>query len=358
MFVNYEGLRYPFSTTLDKLVPSATLRAGVIQIQNGSNVSAFNLNPFPVTVTDPVTHQTTTYPAGTSGCGTGGVLRCDPRGIGINSYVSQIWNTMLPLPNDPIGAASSGAVGDGLNTQGYRSPVSLPVTSNFGVVRLDHDFGKNWHFMGSYRYYHFANQTTNQVDVGGVLSGDTLGQYKSRISRPLVPAYYVAGLTTNFTPFLTNDFHYSYTRNFWQWHSALAPPQFSNLPAPLEVGGEAADALIPYNVRTQDVRERYWDGQDHTLRDDMSLIHGNHLFQFGGMDQSTCDAHQRDDNGVSTFTNLTYASGGSSLSPTSPPSRSAFAPPTPSTSLTANCLPGLLLRTPPHLSPHSPPLTP
>jgi hypothetical protein len=346
IFVNYEGLRYPFSTTLDKLVPSAALRAGVIQIQAPGGVTAFNLNPFPVTVTDPFTNQTTTYPAGTSGCGAptstlpGGTLPCDPRGIGINSYVSQIWNTMLPLPNDPIGAASSGAVGDGLNTQGYRSPISLPVTSNFGVVRLDHDFGKNWHFMGSYRYYHFANQTTNQVDVGGVLSGDTLGQYKSRISRPLVPAYYVAGLTTNFTPFLTNDFHYSYTRNFWQWHSALAPPQFSNLPAPLEVGGEAADALIPYNVRTQDVRERYWDGQDHTLRDDMSLIHGNHLFQFGGMYQHTWDAHQRDDNGVSTFTNLTYVSGGSSFSAMSLPSGSAWAPQPCSSSLTVNCLPG------------------
>jgi hypothetical protein len=315
IFVNYEGLRYPFSTTVDKLVPSAALRAGVIQIQNGANISAFNLNPFPVTVTDPFTKATTTYPAGTSGCGAGGALACDPRGIGINSYVSKIWNTMMPLPNDPLGASTiAGAVGDGLNTQGYRSSVGLPVTSNFGVARLDHDFGKNWHFMGSYRYYHFKNETTNQVDVGGVLPGDTLGQYKSQISRPLVPAYYVAGLTTNITPYLTNDFHYSYTRNFWLWNSALAPPQISGLPAPLEIGGEAANALIPYNVDTQDARERYWDGHDHAIRDDMSFIHGTHLLQFGGMYQHTLDIHQRDDNGVSTFTNLTYVSGGSSFS--------------------------------------------
>jgi carboxypeptidase family protein len=342
LFVNYEGLRYPFSTTLDKLVPSATLRAGVILIQNGANApSAFNLNPFPVAVTDPFTHQTTTYPAGTSGCGPTGALPCDPRGIGLNQYANQIWNTMLPLPNDRQGAASSGAVGDGLNTQGYRGSVSLPVTSNFGVARLDHDFGKKWHFMGSYRYYHFENQTTNQVDVGGVLSGDKLGQYKSLIHRPLVPAYYVAGLTTNFTPYLTNDIHYSYTRNFWLWNSALAPPQLSKLPAPLEIGGEAADALIPYNVRTQDVRERYWDGQDHSVRDDMSLIHGNHLFQFGGMYQRTWDAHQRDDNGVSTFTSLTYVSGGSSSNAMSMPA--AYAPPTCASSAQTNCLPSTQL---------------
>lgn len=344
LFVNYEGLRYPFSTTLDKLVPSAALRAGVIQVQDPGGVSAFNLNPSPVTVTDPFTGKTTTYAAGTSGCGAGGAVACDPRGIGINSYVSQIWNNQLPLPNDPLGAASNGAVGDGLNTQGYRSSVSLPVTSNFGVARLDHDFGKKWHFMGSYRYYHFSNETTNQVDVGGVLSGDTKGQYKSRILRPLVPSFYVAGLTTNFTPFLTNDFHYSYTRNFWLWNSALAPPQtFSGLaalPAPLEIGGETSNAFIPYNVDTQDVRQRYWDGQDHSLRDDLSLIHGNHLFQFGGSYQHTLDIHQRDDNGVSTFTNLTYVSGGSSFSAMSLPSGSAWAPQACSAAVTFNCLPG------------------
>jgi hypothetical protein len=343
LFVNYEGLRYPFSTTLDKLVPSAALRAGVIQIQDPGGVSAFNLNPFPVTVTDPFTHKTTVYPAGTSGCGAAGALPCDPRGIGINSYVSQIWNNMLPMPNDQAGAATVGGNnGDGLNTEGYRSSVSLPVTSNFGVARLDHDFGKNWHFMGSYRYYHFSNVTTNQVNLS------PQGQYQSLINRPLVPAYYVAGLTTNFTPFLTNDFHYSYTRNFWLWNSALAPPQqFSGglaaLPAPLEIGGENASSLIPYNVDTQDARERYWDGQDNTLRDDLSLIHGNHLFQFGGMYQRIWDAHQRDDNGVSTFTNLTYVSGGSSFSAMALPLGSNWAPQTCAGAITTNCLPNTQL---------------
>ncbi|HEY6946397.1 MAG TPA: carboxypeptidase-like regulatory domain-containing protein [Candidatus Acidoferrum sp.] len=350
IFVNYEGLRYPFSTTLDKLVPSATLRAGVILIQNGSNQpSAFNLNPYPVTVTDPFTHVTTTYAAGNASgspmCGpVASPVPCDPRGIGINAYVSQIWNNMLPLPNDPFGAASNGAVGDGLNIQGYRSSVGLPVTSNFGVARLDHDFGKKWHFMGSYRYYHFSNETTNQVDSGGVLPGDKLGQYKSQILRPLVPFYYVGGLTTNFTPFLTNDFHYSYTRNFWLWNSALAPPQpftggLAALPAPLEIGGETSNSFIPYNVDTQDVRERYWDGQDNTVRDDMSLIHGNHLLQFGGMYQRIWDAHRRDDNGVSTFTDLTYVSGGSAALAMSLPVGSNWAPPTCSSATQTNCLP-------------------
>jgi hypothetical protein len=183
------------------------------------------------------------------------------------------------------------------------------------------------------------------VDVAVNSQGQ--GQYTSLINRPLVPSYYVAGLTTNFTPFFTNDFHYSYTRNFWQWNSGLAPPQqftggLAALPAPLELGGESQNALIPYNVSTQDARARYWDGQDNTLRDDMSLIHGNHLFQFGGMYQRIWDAHQRDDNGVQTFTNLVYQSGGTGTTSTAQnmSTGSAWTPPACSASLTTNCLPG------------------
>jgi len=298
-FANYEGLRYPFNTTIEREVPSALLRQGIVQINNSGTVTQYNFNP-------------SLGPLATCQGGP-----CDPRGIGFNTLVQKIWNTQMPMPNDP-------SAGDTLNTQGFLAPISLPVTSNFGVVRMDHDFGSKWHFMGSYRYYHFQAVTANQTDIGGVLPGDTLGQYKSAISRPLVPSYYVAGLTTNITPTFTNDFHYSYTRNFWQWNSALAPPQLSGLPAPIEIGGESGstnhntaygggqDALIPYNVDTQDVRARYWDGHDHAIRDDLSLIHGNHLFQFGGLYQHTLDIHQRDDNGVSTFTGLVYVSGGTS----------------------------------------------
>ena len=32
-FVNYEGYRFPNSTTISRLVPSALLRAGVIQVK-------------------------------------------------------------------------------------------------------------------------------------------------------------------------------------------------------------------------------------------------------------------------------------------------------------------------------------
>jgi hypothetical protein len=302
IFANYEGRRYPQNTIVEKRVPSALLRAGVIQVQDASGkFIPYNLNPSPVTVNG-VTYQPAVCPGGP----------CDPRGIGLNSLVSQIWSKQMPLPND---FTSSG--GDTFNTQGYLTSLTLPQNDNFGVIRFDHSTGDRWHFMSSYRYYHLERAVNNQFDIGGVLGG-TLGVAKSTASRPQVPWFYVAGLTTNITPKLTNDFHYSFLRNFWQWSTLSAPPQLPGLGGALEIGGEACSntggnsALIPYCVRTQDARQRYWNGKDHVFRDDLTLIHGNHLFQFGGQYEHNWDAHRRNDNGQGIMAAYVYQVGASS----------------------------------------------
>src|SRR6202008_1329864 len=138
------------------------------------------------------------------------------------------------------------------------------------------------HFMSSYRYYHLTRATNNQVDIGGLLAGDKLGVPASASNRPQVPWYLVAAMTTNTTQNLTNDFHYNFLRNFWSWSTAGAPPQIADFTAgAIEIGGESTNALLPMNVNTQQVRQRFWDGKDNVFRDDVSYIRGNHLFQLG-----------------------------------------------------------------------------
>ncbi len=291
-FVNYEGYRFPNSTNLDRAVPSELLRAGVIQVQNSAGAYVpYNLNSAPVTVRG-VTYQ----PAVCNGS-------CDPRGLGFNPVVKQIWNQFMPLPNDPTFIATGV---DGVNQQGYLSAVSLPQRSDFGVVRLDHDFSDKWHFMASYRYYSFSQLTSQQVDIGGALPGNTLGQAAASAPRPQKPSYIVAGLTTTITPHLTNDFHFSYLRNQWQWSTVGAPPQLAGLGGAVEMGGENINALIPYNVDSQSTRSRQWDGHDSMFRDDLSLLHGNHLFQFGGSYQRNFDFFTRNDNGIGIDAALVY----------------------------------------------------
>src|SRR5581483_9331059 len=288
-FFNYEGFRFPNSATEEKPVPTALLRAGVVQINQSGTWVPYNLNATPVTVNG-VTYQPAQCPAGL----------CDPRMIGLNSLVSKLWS-QLPLPNDPLS-------GDHFNTQGYLSQIALPQTSNFYVGRIDHDFGEKNRFFTSYRDYRFINTTTSQVNLS------QSGQYTALSQRPQVPDYWVAGLTTTLTPTITNDFRFSFLRNYWAWGSAGAPPQLAGVGGALEIGGESSSALIPYNVNTQNARTRFWDGHDFMYRDDLSWIKGNHLIQIGGNFEHNFDYHQRNDNGGGIMAaNVYQLTGGSSV---------------------------------------------
>jgi Carboxypeptidase regulatory-like domain len=277
-FFNYQGSRWPNSKTVTKLVPSANMRLGILTDSSGNT---YDLNTL------------------------------DPRGIGINPWVKELWNKYMPAPTPGAGcgALTGDTFCDGVNTLAFKGNMAVPFNDNFAVVRLDHDFGPKWHFQSSYRYYHLTNLTDNQIDIGGFFKGDKLGTPASLAPRPQVPWYLVLGLTTNVNSHVTNDFRYSFLRNWWQWGSNGDPAQFSSsgdtslaaLGAALEPFGEKRnDVLAPYNVNTQQTRTRFWNGRDQFFRDDVSWLKGNHLFQFGGQYQHNWNYHQRTDNGLGT----------------------------------------------------------
>lgn len=282
-FGNFEGFRYPNSETITRNVPSPALQLGLLT-DTATGAVDYNLN------NAPVTYNGNTY-AANYGC-TG---LCDPLGLGLNPAVSQIWSKYEPAAN----AGCSQSLCDGANVLGFSSNLSLPIKSNFGVLRLDHDFSSKHHLMGSYRYYNIQLASTDQVDIGGFFPGDKLGTPSSVSSDPVQDWYLVLGLTSNFTSTLTNDFHYSFLRNWWAWNRAGAPPQVSGLGGALEImaGQSETQDLSPFNSDNQNIRRRFWDGHDNMFRDDLSLLKGNHLFQFGGTYQHNFDYHQRNDSG-------------------------------------------------------------
>jgi Carboxypeptidase regulatory-like domain len=296
-FANYEGLRFPNVGTYSANVPSAALREGIIQIPNSAGVYLpYNLNNVPVTFNGQVL-QPAQCPSGP----------CDPRGLGLNPIVSKIWNTQIPQPNNPLG-------GDGYNTLGFLSTLGTPLTTNNYVARIDHDFGDKEHFYMTYRDYKLINLTSNQVDIGGVLSGDKLGTPAALAPRPQQPSVWTAGLVSSLTPTTTNTFVFSYLRQFWQWGSANGPASLPGLGGALEISGETSSpGLIPYNVNTQSVRQRFWDGQDKDVRDDLTMLKGNHLLQFGGAYGRNFDFHSRTDNGAGVNDQISYLSTNSGI---------------------------------------------
>jgi len=286
-FFNYEGFRYPNSETITRNVPSPALRLGLLT-DASTGAIAYNLN------SAPVTFNGVTY-AANYGCAGAPGGKCDPVGLGLNPLVSQIWNKYEPQSN----ATCSQSVCDGANILGFADNLSLPVTSNFDVARIDHDFGSKNHFMASWRYYKMNLASDDQVDIGGFFPGDTSGTPASQSSDPIRDWYLVAGLTTNITTNVTNDIHYSFLRNWWSWQRAGAPPQLPGLGGALELdaGQSETQDLGPFNVDNQNIRRRFWDGHDNMIRDDVSMLKGNHLFQFGGTYQHNWDYHQRNDSG-------------------------------------------------------------
>ena len=107
---------------------------------------------------------------------------------------------------------------DGVNVLGFLANISLPQTSNFGVARLDHDFGDKWHFMSSYRYYNLPAASNSAGGHRRLLPGRHAGRCRSLSpTTRSSPGSWWPGLTGNITNNFTNDIRYSYLRNWWQW---------------------------------------------------------------------------------------------------------------------------------------------
>lgn len=305
LFVNYEGFRYPNVVTYERTVPSAAMLNGYLTLAKTGSTAAVSLSP----------DMLKSY---------------DPRGLGFNATMKAFYAKNLPQQGSSYAGGtfdtSCGSIStsycDGVNIIGYQANLKLPQSSNFYVARIDHDFGARWHWMASYRYYKLTQLTANQVDIGGFFSGDTIGTPTARSSRPQQPWYFVTSLTTNISPNLTNDFHLSYLRNSWEWKDSGAPAQISGAGGAIEPLGELTTStsstaaysavMAPFNVNTQDIRTRVWNGHDYFLRDDLTWLKGNHLIQFGGQYQHNFYYHNRSDNGNSINYTTTYQIGDSS----------------------------------------------
>ena len=243
LFGIYEGYRFPNSATFERSVPSANLRKGI------------------------VTFGGTTY----------NLKTIDPRGIGIDPTVAAFWNQYEPIGNDPGCTSISGSRCDTVNEIGFKANVSLPQKSDFGVARLDHDFGSRWHFTTSYRYFKLTKLNTSQVDIGGYFTAILLA---SRF--PSLAALRIRGTTSPDSP--PTSPQPSPTTSTTAT-CATSGPGRTKCANSQRLGRSTratwrnrnTGALVPANVNTQDIRTRFWDGHDHFLRDDVTILKGNHL---------------------------------------------------------------------------------
>ncbi|MCL5745180.1 MAG: carboxypeptidase-like regulatory domain-containing protein [Acidobacteria bacterium] len=311
-FFHYEGRRFPQSGDVFRVVPTAAMKAGILQFRD----AAGNIVSYPL--------------ATSTQCGPAGGSTCDPRGLGISPVVQAVWN-LLPDGNDPNS-------GDGLNTIGFRAPAAFTLTENFIASRFDYRLNDKWNLYATYRWGKTGNSGLQQIDISGLRCGAKGTPCPTR-QNPLAPRYLTVTAIGQITPNLTTTVNFNWLRHWWEWATVKPFPQVTGTAAALAIAGEApgsnAGVDEPINIDTQSARGRIWLGHDYVFSNNTTWIKGHHTVQFGGRATHQLFFHQRDDKVVGSLTSPVYqvTKGTNVLIPTT-------AQPIPcSSSVTTGCLP-------------------
>jgi hypothetical protein len=280
-FGNYEARRFESSTGVTRTVPTASLRAGILQFQNGSTVEQINLKTAAI-------------------CGSNGATACDPRGIGISPSVAAQFADM-PLPN-------LGGVGDGLNTSGFYANLPTPIQTDYGVLRMDHIINEKLTLNLSTTYFRNDQVASGDISIlnGNATSAETTPQ------RALVPT---AQLTWQVAPTLTNVFRMGWVRDTSQTNAT--PPtkaagilnipgsQTSAGPIALTIGSGVSSFIdSPIDMDTQRARFQAAWQQDGQLYDDVTKVWGKHQIQAGVQLNKINFTHARADKVLGSITSL------------------------------------------------------
>ena len=268
-FFHYEGRRLPQSVAVSRLVPTETLKQGILRFADSSGVvRSYDVKTF------------------------------DPRGLGLSPVVRDLWNRM------PQG--NNGGLGDGLNTTGFLAPVNASVESNFFAGRLDHTFNEKWRLAASYRYASQGANGTSQVDIAGFATGHTPGVAAPAARTNVQPRTLALHLSTNFTPTLLNDLTVGDARSFWADQRTAPRPQVPGSAGALAVAANFLDQGI--DVTAGAARSRVWNNHNYQVRDNLYWIRGKHNLQLGGGWQHIRAFQQRDDKIAGTqLTSLVYS---------------------------------------------------
>lgn len=270
-YANYEGRRFFDDTQFNAVIPTPSLRAGILQFKDASGAT----DQFPLQ-------------AGNISTACGGP--CDPRGIGISPAIAQQF-ALYPA----VGNNSS--LGDGLNTTGYTFNAPTPLIENIGVIRADYKINPKW---GAFLTFHdslISRVGTEQFTILGNNPGSTAQD-------PIYTWFATYQVTGQLTNNLTSVTHGSYLYDWWGW-TRIAPASLVNgSTQALALAGEGTGTnnsntkLIadPVVIATQSARGRFFDGGKWYLAQDFSWSKGKHLFQFGGSGYISHDVFEKTDN--------------------------------------------------------------
>jgi hypothetical protein len=254
LFVNYEGRRNPFSATLTRIVPTESLRAGMLRFRDsGGAVQTLDANA---------------------------IRNLDPRSIGPNTKVIEYLN-LYPQPNNFT-------QGDGLNTAGFTFVAPIINSTNYSLIRLDHKFTSRWSATAKFTADRQISTDAGQVD---------LQKRSAAADEASRPRNLVATVIGVLTPHLTNEARFSWFHDRGDF-DATTPPSFVGLNAAINLG--PIDDLV--DVDTQRARRQFGHSNVYQWSDTLTLIKGAHNIQAGGNVQRIRSIIFRNDKVIGSLT--------------------------------------------------------
>jgi hypothetical protein len=252
-FVNYEGSRQREEASVLRIVPSDSLRKGMIRYAcDTSDPNCAIGNPKVNVVNDPLIGGlvATLTPDQIKGM--------DPLGLGVNPVMLKYFNS-FPEPNDFV------TQGDQLNFVGFRFRGPVPTNNNWYIARADYKITRS----GSQTLF-WRGALRNDVHstapyLPGTPAEHTFADYSKGFS---------VGYTALLKPTLVNNFHWGFTRQ-----------SFGN------IGNNDSQPFIFFRGLNDDegaanselavTRSSSFQTPVHNFVDDLSWTRGKHTFQFG-----------------------------------------------------------------------------
>jgi hypothetical protein len=246
-FANYEGRRIAQGTSVLRLVPSASMRAGNLLYLCALNADGSQNSQ--CSTGNSTINGVSGVPNNYYALSPTQVQHIDPQGIGVSSAMLTSVLQKYPLPNENAG--------DGVNILGYRFSSNADSVYNTYITRLDYHITSN----GSQTLF-FRGETQNFKEPGPQQFPNQPATYTFLDDSKGV----TVGLTSLLNPRVINDFHWGYIRQ------GTENAGVSQDPAVLLSG---LDSLVPFTrslTRFTPVNQ---------FSDNLNWTHGNHNLQFG-----------------------------------------------------------------------------
>jgi hypothetical protein len=239
-FMNYEGRRDAQQQSALRVVPTATLRQGIMQYQYCAGTTDANGKCSAIGVQALSPQQ---------------LAAMDPLGIGPNPTMLSFFQS-YPLPND-------NSAGDGLNYGGYRFAAPIHNEYNTYIARFDYVLTQNGKHTLFWRGNLMDDQQQNQPYLPGMPALTSIDDHSRG---------FVIGERAILTPAMVNNLRYGFTRQSVGTIGGADQPYiiFRGL-------NDGAGPSTPYNF----AYSQAFQTPVNNIVDDVSWKKGDHAFTFG-----------------------------------------------------------------------------